>query len=241
MERIADKWFEAGEMAAGVIRIRETCLDPGAACNIWLIRGRATDLVFDSGTGLISLKKSLPELFRRPVICVSSHSHFDHIGGSYEFEERWMHPAEAGIITKPNRVNTTVEGFLTSDLFSALPFEGFRPELYRVKPAPPTGFLQDGRIIDLGGRTLEVLHLAGHSPGSIGLYESSTRSLFSGDALFDGPLHDDVFHSDIPAWLKTMERLLKLPVGLVHGGHFKSFGSTRMKELVNSYIDSKNK
>ena len=45
----------------------------------------------------------------------------------------------------------------------------------------------------LGDRHFEVLHLPGHSPGSIGLWERRTGILFSGDALYDGPLLDELF------------------------------------------------
>jgi len=43
--------------------------------------------------------------------------------------------------------------------------------------------VRDGDIIDLGDRAFEVLHLPGHSPGSIALFEAATKTLFSGDAI----------------------------------------------------------
>ena len=53
----------------------------------------------------------------------------------------------------------------------------------------------DGDIIDLGGRRLEVIHIPGHSPGSIALLDRDNRVLFTGDHFFPGPLYchaDDV-------------------------------------------------
>ena len=52
--------------------------------------------------------------------------------------------------------------------------------------------VEEGDIVDIGNRHFEVLHLPGHSPGSIGLWEASTGTLFSGDALYDGPLLDQL-------------------------------------------------
>ena len=85
-------------------------------------------------------------------------------------------------------------------------------------------------MVDIGNRRFEVLHLPGHSPGSMGLWEASTGTLFSGDALYDGPLLDELDHSDIPAYVRTMKRLRELPVSVVHAGHDPSFGRARLIE-----------
>ena len=77
-----------------------------------------------------------------------------------------------------------------------------------------------------------MLHFPGHSPGSIGLWEAATGTLFSGDAIYDGPLLEDV----IDDYIATMERLRTLPVTVVHGGHEPSFGRERMIEICDSYL-----
>lgn len=236
--RIAENWFQAHEMGRNITRIREVHLAPAAACNIWHIRGRDRDILFDAGTGLVSLKAHFPALARRPVICIPSHTHFDHAGGACEFDDCRMHGAEADILTAPTRANTTVEGYMDWELFTALPHEGFDPGDYQVRPARPTGLLADGDLLDLGGRTLEVLHLPGHSPGTIGLYEPATRTLFPSDAIYDGRLYDDCYHSSIPDFRASLERLLTLPVSRVHGGHFDSFGPLRLKTLIRTYLDT---
>lgn len=51
--------------------------------------------------------------------------------------------------------------------------------------------VNEGNIVDLGNRHFEVLHLHGHSPGSIGVREVGTGTLFSGDAVYDGLLLDE--------------------------------------------------
>jgi len=236
---LADTWFLREDMGDGITLIKEPFMDPAVGCNIWHIKGKERDLLFDSGSGLVSLKKHFPGLFEKPVICVSSHTHFDHIGGSYEFENRRMHKAEAHIIVTPTRENTTVEGYMDYKLFSALPFDGFDPDKYQVKAAPPTSLLKDSDIINLGDRSLEVLHLPGHSPGTIGLYDPECKILFSSDALYDGKLYDNVYHSDIPVFIDTMKRLLTLPVSCVHGGHYDSFNQKHMHALIHSYIQAK--
>ena len=60
--------------------------------------------------------------------------------------------------------------------------------------------------------------------------------LFSGDAIYDGPLLDELPGSDIPDYVATMKRLRDLPVDVVHGGHEPSFGRARLIELCDAYL-----
>ena len=80
------------------------------------------------------------------------------------------------------------------------------------------------------------MHLPGHSPGSIGLWEPATGLLFSGDALYDGPLLDQLDGSDTEAYVRTMQRLRQLPVTVVHAGHEASFGRERLVALCDAYL-----
>ncbi len=81
----------------------------------------------------------------------------------------------------------------------------------------------------------------GHSPGGIALFEKATETLFSGDILYDGPLIEDTYHSNAEDYLASMERLLKLPVRIVHGGHFPSFGGERYRQLITDWLNEKHK
>jgi glyoxylase-like metal-dependent hydrolase (beta-lactamase superfamily II) len=110
-----------------------------------------------------------------------------------------------------------------------------------VQAAALTKQLVAGDIIDLGDRAFEVLHLPGHSPGSIGLWEASTGTLFSGDAIYDGPLYDFLPESNIADYLRTMEQLRSLPVSVVHGGHDPSFGRERMLAIIDEYVAGRGK
>lgn len=81
--------------------------------------------------------------------------------------------------------------------------------------------LTEGSRIHLGDEYLEVLHVPGHSPGSIALYAPSVDTLISGDTLF----HESVGRTDLKGGnpddlLKSLKRLLNLPEKtLVLPGH----------------------
>lgn len=237
MRRVAEQWYEVRPLGEQVTLIREVHVAPWLRCNIWHLRGRDRDLLIDTGMGLRPLKTEVPRLTERPLIAIQTHTHFDHAGGLHQFDDRRGHAAEAEIIARPTPSNTVADiGYLVPESVNAPPFEGFDVARYRVKPAPFTGYLDEGDVIDLGDRVLSVLHLPGHSPGSIALWEEATGVLFSGDVLYDGDLLDDLYHSDRNAYRASLRRLRELPVNTVHAGHFRSFGRQRMRELVDRYL-----
>ncbi|MFE1478505.1 MBL fold metallo-hydrolase [Streptomyces cyaneofuscatus] len=124
-------------------------------------------------------------------------------------------------------------------LIKSLPYPEYDPRTYRVQAVTLSRQLDDGDRIDLGSHTLTVLHLPGHSPGSIALLEERTGVLFSGDAVYDGYLIDDLPDSDVPAYRRSMERLAQLDVSVVHPGHGRSFDQTRLRELAGDYLRGK--
>ncbi|MCZ6523367.1 MAG: MBL fold metallo-hydrolase [Alphaproteobacteria bacterium] len=234
-----ESWYEVRSLSDGVSHILEPHIEPFYRCNMWHVRGRDRDLLVDSGMGVVSLRRHVALLSGRPLLVVASHSHFDHIGAHHEFAERAIHRAEADILAHPSRANTLAEQYVTDAIFTALPPGDYDSAAYVPAPAPATLILEAGDVIDLGDRHFEVLHLPGHSPGSIALWEPASAILFSGDAVYDGPLVDDAYHSDVDDYLATMERLRALPVRLVHGGHFPSFGRARFRELIEDYVAGK--
>jgi glyoxylase-like metal-dependent hydrolase (beta-lactamase superfamily II) len=128
---------------------------------------------------------------------------------------------------------------LPETLVTAVPHEGYDLAGYRVEPSPATRLVDEGDVIDLGDRTFEVLHLPGHSPGSMGLWEEASGTLFSGDAVYDGPLLDMLPESNVAHYVETMTRLRDLPVAVVHAGHEPSFGRKRLRELAEAYLQQR--
>ncbi len=109
-------------------------------------------------------------------------------------------------------------GFVPDSDFEAIPYEGFSACDYEVKACPQAQVLQHGDVIDLGNRAFEVMHLPGHSSGSIGLYDGNSQQFFSGDVVYDGQLLDDLSDSVITEYLTSMEKLLQLKTDEVRPG-----------------------
>ena len=184
-----------------------------------------------------------------------SRIHYDHVGGLHEFDTRLMHEAEAPMMSPYQDFSALVSaefgpfldllieaGYVIEDdiLIDALPHADYDPTAFATVSATPTRTLKEADGIDLGNRHFEVLHLPGHSPGSIGLWEASSGMLFSGDAIYDGLLLDLLPDSDIEDYMRTMKRLRELPVDVVHAGHEPSFSRERLIELADAYLVAKN-
>jgi len=248
---IADRWFERTAVDDSVTLLWEPHVVPLMRCNIWHIRGGDHDLVIDTGMGVASLVEAASDLFDGAITAVATHGHADHIGGHHEFQDVVSHPLEAGELAAPELQSldpTTAWGEWALDALKAMGYEMDEPSFVTALPpgmtfesfgqrrAPVTRLVDEGDVIDLGDRWFEVLHLPGHSPGSIGLWEAATGTLFSGDAVYDGPLLDQLDGSNVDDYCTTMERVLTLPVTVVHGGHDPSFGRERLHEIATDYL-----
>ncbi len=252
--RIADRWFETKRVDDRITLLWEPHVARLDQCNMWHIRGRDADMLVDAGMGISSLKEAMAELLDKPLIAVATHSHTDHVGSLHEFDHRLAHPLEAEQLNQPDtfpvlcschwpaglRESIQSQGYEVPDIMiDAYPHEGFDPMTFSAPKTEPTKLIDEGDVLDLGNSAFEVLHLPGHSPGSIGLWEKATGTLFSGDAIYDGPLLDDIEGADKQAYRKTMERLRQLPVNVVHGGHDPSFGRERLHKLVDQYLHTR--
>jgi len=224
-----------------VTLIQETGVANFMRCNIWHVKGRNFDLVVDTGMGLDPLKRWIMQDTDRPIKAVVTHSHFDHSGCLHEFDVRMGHRAESEVLANPTNSSTVFDGAWTRiGIIDLKQHPDFTADTYSIRAAPLTHFIDEGDVIDLGSKVFQVLHLPGHSPGSIGLWNLKSKTLFSGDALYDGELLDSLYHSDKQVYMQTLERIESLGVEVFHAGHYPSFGSRRMLSIIDSYRKGKN-
>jgi glyoxylase-like metal-dependent hydrolase (beta-lactamase superfamily II) len=247
---VADPWYRTTPVGDGITHVVEPHVHRMVRCNVWHVRGRERDLIVDTSLGLHPLRRVVERELGHALLAVATHVHADHVGAMHEFDERAIHASEAAALAAADSVTLLsapygpavlgpyqAAGYDVPELLvDAAPPGGLAsPTLPRVAVAP-TQLLDEGDVVDLGDRAFEVLHLPGHSPGSIGLWEPSTGVLFAGDAVYDGPLLDELEGSDVEAYVATLRRLRDLPVRVVHAGHEASFGRDRLVELCDAYL-----
>ena len=239
MYQVAKSWFSRERIRDDLYLLFEQHYCWSSRANIWLITGRDANLLIDTGLGVASLKSYLARLMDKPLIVIASHVHFDHAGGCYEFEDVRIHAAEHRSLCDANQeemLATAKHAFVRQADFEQLPAAGFSVAEYAVRPCPQAKQLWHGDVIDLGDKAFEVLHLPGHSPGSIGLFDAAAGRLFSGDVVYDGELLDELELSVIDDYIDSMQQLLEMPIDEVRPGHYQSFDRRRLRTLVRQYM-----
>ena len=139
---------------------------------------------------------------------VLTHGHYDHWGAV----EAVSRLTGAGI-----SIHSEDAALLLDNVSSAAVMFGARAAAFT-----PDRLLNDGDSIDLGdGSSLEVIHTPGHTPGGICLYHEKSKSLFSGDTVFQGGGfgRTDLTGGDLHELVNSLNRLAGLDVAVMYPGH----------------------
>jgi glyoxylase-like metal-dependent hydrolase (beta-lactamase superfamily II) len=236
-ERIVGDWFGKTVIDDRTTMLTEPFVHDFVRANIWHFKGRDADLLVDTGMGICPLAPQIDTPEGKPLIVVATHIHLDHVGSLHEFALRAGPRMSAAQFESMDEAVTYAYMFHNLDgAVSQLPSPDWKAADYKIPPAPLTRTLDEGDVVDLGDSQFRVLHLPGHSPDSIALFDETDGLFFSGDAIYDSWLIDDLPDSDKSAYRRTMQRLIDLPVRLGHGGHGPSFDGTRMREIATAYL-----
>ncbi len=211
-------WFTVEQIDAATFVISENKHWEETHC--YLLIGQQKCLLFDTGLGVANIKEVVDRLTDLPILVVTSHVHWDHIGGHRYFSELAVHPAEAAWLNGafPLPLSAVKAGLLREPC--DFPPE-FQPELFRIFQGPPTLLLQDRTTLELGGRRVEVLHTPGHSPGHLCLYEAERQYLYSGDLIYSGTLYAFYPSTDPLLFRQSIRRVRQLSIRRVLPAHHR--------------------
>jgi glyoxylase-like metal-dependent hydrolase (beta-lactamase superfamily II) len=155
--------------------------------NAWLIGDDEEVIVIDPGEDADSLLEQVGDREILAVIC--THGHASHVAAAVEVAER--DEAQVALHRADRLLWRTVH-------------DGGDPEIE----------MADGGRFDVADVQLEVIHTAGHTPGSVSLYCEDLEVVFTGDALAaSGPVPHEGRFPDFPGQLTAIgEHLLDLPL-----------------------------
>ena len=147
---------------------------------IFLLAGDEKALVIDTGMTGPDIRALVSAHTNLPFTLLNTHADRDHIGGNFQFDTFYMHPSEAAY------------------------YYNVQNGKGRMMP------VFDGDIIDLGGRELEIIHLPGHTPGSITVLDRQNRALIGGDPIQrDGNIFMFGQQRDMGAYIASLRRLMR--------------------------------
>lgn len=183
----------------------------------YLLNGANCSLLIDTGLGICNIYDEVIKLTDNPVIAVATHIHWDHIGGHKYFPDFYAHVDELNWLSGEFPLTTEqIKGMVVDRC--DLP-EGYDVDNYEFFQGTPTRVLKDNDVINIGGRSLQVLHTPGHSPGHMCFYEKERGYLFTGDLVYKDTLFAYYPSTDPEAYLKSIERVASLPVNRVFPAH----------------------
>jgi glyoxylase-like metal-dependent hydrolase (beta-lactamase superfamily II) len=224
----AAAWFYTRSVAPGVWLVGEP-----QHVSTWLVEGSDRAVMLDTGMGILPIRPVAEGLTQQPLSVVNTHYHFDHIGGNWEFEDRAIHSIGAPLANQevPRELLDVYLDYAQRQLDAAaavrpldreflwvlgpesdprpLP-SGWDPAAWTIRPSAATETLEDGDRIDLGGRTLTVIHAPGHSPDGICLLDEHNGLLFAGDSSNAGPIYAHFPDSSLDDLTRSAHRLADL-------------------------------
>lgn len=161
-----------------MLDIQKLEIGPLDACCYIISTKHSKAMIIDPGGDTEKITKYLDEKKIHPIIIINTHGHGDHIGGNKELKEKYpdiqicIHNDDAEMLTDP---------------FKNLSLLGGK----RYSSPPADRILNHDDKIIFDEYVFRILHMPGHTPGGIGIYNASefnggTQILFSGDTLFAG-------------------------------------------------------
>lgn len=208
LERIpcSEQWFQVYRVKEGVYVFYEPYQYEEALST--LIIGKEKAFLVDTGCGIGNIRKAVEEVTDLPVMVVNTHSDNDHIAGNHLFDEVAMldHPWSVEVqkgLPNSEMAHLIVPGMI----WKPLP-EDFDAENYHVPGFKVTHWYRDGDVLDLGNRSLEVIHTPGHSPDHCCFLDREDRLLFTGDLFYTGSLYTYDKGGDIEAFTESYKMLM---------------------------------
>lgn len=184
-----DNWFTVEGIDTDTFAISE--YKHWEEVHSYLLCGTEKALLIDTGLGVDNIKKVVESLTPLPITVVTTHVHWDHIGGHQHFDNIAVHEAEQEWLSGKFPIPLQVVKHNLTCKPCEFPNE-FEIEDYQLFKGTPDIVFRDGYCFDLGNRKLTVVHTPGHSPGHCCFYEPERRYLYSGDLIYSGCL--DAFY-----------------------------------------------
>ncbi len=222
---------------------------PNSYFFIGVVIGEKEVAVIDSGNGVTcGLRRYIEEKITgkdKPMICLLTHNHLDHVGASMMFDRRYMH--EDDIDEESLAWSNNLDRLLMSDDSDLAQFCQHDPDVlaycrknyYRTR-AKAADFIpvKDGDEIDIGGITFRVYHMPGHSRGSCTYFDMQDHIAFSGDAIAAGGM--GLSNVQVDGESETLHYLKRAKAewpedSLICGGHHMIYGMDLIDKLLAGY------
>ena len=211
-----DNWFEIEKIDCDTYAISEYKHWEETHC--YLLCGTNRAVLIDTGLGVANIKKVIDTLTTLPVMVITTHVHWDHIGGHQYFDNIAVHEAEKDWLS----IKFPIPLQIVKNNLVCKPCNfpaDFNIDSYQIYRGEPQSIFKDGDCLDLGNRTLTVIHTPGHSPGHCCFFEPEREYLYSGDLIYRGCL--DAFYptTDPKLFRQSVRKVQQLEINRILPAH----------------------
>lgn len=167
-----NSYFKSEIVSSRVKRIIGLCGEM-----MYLVEGDEKAAVIDAGTGIGNLEEYIRSLTRLPFFLIVTHGHMDHAGGAAYFPERYLSPKDFELERNHNKFEMKKKYLSICLPDTNIPDSDIVPD--SEKDFLP---LHNNDEFKLGGITLKVIELVGHTKGMMCVLLKEERSIVLGDA-----------------------------------------------------------
>jgi glyoxylase-like metal-dependent hydrolase (beta-lactamase superfamily II) len=223
----------------GKINENTTLIDIGmygvaGAAAVYLVEDDKKCLV-DGGTRTEAsrLVKTLRQMDAFPLdIIIATHAHYDHVQGIPLLRKEAARKGKRIEVLASQKAIPLLEDQSYNKVFDAGPYEGIQD----VTP------LKEGDTVDLGGITLRIYEVPGHSEDHIAILDEKNRNIFVGDAIGD-KVGDDTFLPPFmpPSWdpdafLSSINKLKQVDYESLCLSHFGYIYGDEAKSILDEAV-----
>jgi glyoxylase-like metal-dependent hydrolase (beta-lactamase superfamily II) len=224
------------EVRPGIYRLEQP--DGGRRLCQVVVLGDERTLVVDAGLPESPEEALLPLLSsrgatERPVVLLLTHPDADHRGGAAVLRDAlpqldiWGHELDAAQLSDPEvALAERYLAFAASDGVGPAPDRLERMRARLGRPIRLDRALAGNEDVELGGRRAQILHVPGHSPGSLAAWLPEDATVLIGDAAMgrgipfvDGSLMYPPMYAPPAVYMATIARLEDLRPSLILSGH----------------------
>ncbi len=210
----------------------------------YLLIGKDDAILIDTGLGIGNIRKEVDNLTDLPVTVITTHVHWDHIGGHGLFQNICVHKDDARWLKNgiPVPLSVTKRNVM-AEPFTKKPPMDFNINNYKIYTGEPTKILYDNDVIDIGGRKIRVIHTPGHSPGHICILEEERGYLFTGDLVYKGTLYAFYPSTDPIIFKQSIDKISRLKgiTKILPGHNELNLQVELIRNIKNGFKDIENK
>lgn len=220
------EYFKSEKLSEKLYRIIEVS---GVCC--YLLIGDDKACLLDTCCGYGNIKEYVETLTDKPVFAILTHGHHDHMGGAALFDEVYMNLDDMPVYNSHANMNFRIK---EANVF---------PQTAHIKekdiiPTKVDGIkdIKDGDIFDLGGVTIKMILVKGHTPGIMCPLIKEEKTIIFGDACGVGVLLFDEYSSTVSEYKESLINLKRFEeeYNVIYRNHGTFFSK---KDLLDNVIE----